>query len=79
MSDRILTFELSADGDELEIHGDITGLKDLSRVIQRAIDAHEHEHLMTPSWGGNELTEECQGKSSRLINKVTIHIWDNTE
>lgn len=75
MSDRLLTFELLADGDQLEIHGDIAGLQDLSHIIQRAIDAHQHEHLMTPSWGGNELTEETQGKGSKLINKVTIHIW----
>lgn len=75
MSDRLLTFELSPDGDQLEIHGDIAGLKDLSRAIAKVIETHEHEHLMTPSWGGNELTEESQGKGARIINKVTIHIW----
>lgn len=75
MSDKLLTFELSVDGDQLEIHGDIAGLHDLSRTLQRVIETHEHEHLMTPSWGGNELSEEAQGKGARLINKVTIHIW----
>jgi hypothetical protein len=75
MSDKLLTFELSVDGDQLEIHGDLAGLHDLSRILQRVIDTHEHEHLMTPSWGGNELSEEVQGIGVRLINKVTIHIW----
>ena len=75
MSNRLLTFELSADGEKIEIHGDITGLQDLLRTLQHVIDSQEHEHLMTPSWGRNELTEEAQEKDTRLINKVTIHIW----
>jgi hypothetical protein len=35
----------------------------------------EHEHLMTTSWSGSELTEEKQGKNNKLINKVTIFVW----
>ena len=75
MSERILTFELSADCNQLDIHGDTAGLQDLLQTLQRVISSHEHEHLMTPSWGGNELTEEAQGQGGRLINKVTIHYW----
>ncbi len=75
MKDQLLTFELSADGDHLEIHGDVAGLRELSKILERAIETRQHEHLMTPSWGGNELTEEVQGVGSRLLNKVTIHIW----
>jgi hypothetical protein len=75
MTNRILTFELSADGDQLDIHGDTAGLQDLLQKLQGVIRSHKHEHLMTLSWGGDELTEEAQGKDARLINKVTIHIW----
>jgi hypothetical protein len=75
MTNRILTFELSADGYQLDIHGDAAGLQDLLQKLQGVIRSHNHEHLMTPSWGGDELTEETQGKDARLINKVTIHIW----
>jgi hypothetical protein len=75
MNDKLLTFELSADGDNLEIHGNLAGLRELSKILERAIETRQHEHLTTPSWGGDELTEEVQGVGARLLNKVTIHVW----
>jgi hypothetical protein len=75
MNHKLLTFELSASGDHMEIHGDIAGLRELSRTLERIIETRQHEHLMTPSWGGSELTEEVQGEGARLLNKVTIHVW----
>jgi hypothetical protein len=72
----LLTFELSNDIQEIEIHGNEKGLRKLIEIIERTIELKTHDHLMTPSWSGSELTEEAQGDNTRLINKVTIHIWD---
>jgi len=77
--EKILTFELVPDGDELEIHFDQQGLLFLIGELQKLAESkHElprHNHLMTPSWGGHELTEEKQCSNSTLINKVTLRLW----
>ena len=70
----LFTFEISEDFQEIEIHGNEEGLKRLIDIIEMVIKYKTHDHLMTPSWAGNELTEEAQGKNTKLINKVTIGI-----
>ncbi|HEU4765957.1 MAG TPA: Imm32 family immunity protein, partial [Pyrinomonadaceae bacterium] len=70
------TFELTKDGDELEIHGNRAGLLQLITIIKKVVDYGEHDHLMTPSWGGDELTNEKQGLTNTLINKVTVRFWE---
>jgi Immunity protein 32 len=74
MSKRLLTFEIVGD-DEVEIHGDVEGLRDLIRSLTHVIETGEHDHLMTPSWGGTELSEEPQKEGAKLVNKVTIRVW----
>ena len=74
MNEKTLTFELVG-GDELEIHGDIEGLRSLVGVLQRLIRDGGHEHLMTAAWGGADLTEEPQNQNSLLLNKVTVRRW----
>lgn len=73
----LLTFEISPDGDELDIHCDIEGLKYLAKVLSKLENEPDHEHMMTPKWGGTELSEEKQAEDTKLLNKVTIHRWDN--
>lgn len=75
MADSLLTFELSADGNELHIHGDRSGLQGLVNALKRVIETGEHEHLMTPSWGGTELSEERQGPDGHLLHHVHVHVW----
>lgn len=74
MSRQLLTFEIVGDG-EIEIHGDVDGLRGLNRSLIGVVDTGEHDHLMTPSWGGTELSEESQKDGAKLVNKVTIRIW----
>lgn len=74
MKKRLLTFEIVGDG-ELEIHGTAEGLRDLIRSLTNVLETGQHEHLMTPSWGGTELSEEPQQAGAKLINKVTIRPW----
>ena len=51
MNKRLLTFEVVGDG-ELEIHGNAEGLRDLIRSLTRVLETGQHDHLMTPTWGG---------------------------
>lgn len=81
--ERLLTFEKSQDGESLDIHLDEQGLDDLLAYLTRLRDGStnlpRHEHLMTPSWGGNELSEELQGSASTIVHSVTIRLWPNRE
>ena len=61
--------------DEVVICFDEEGLELLEYKLKllRQGKGPDHEHLMTPSWAGNELTEEKQGDSrSILINHLRI-------
>jgi Immunity protein 32 len=70
----LLTVEYDPKG-VVEIHSDKEGL-DLLLTRLQALKAHGgHEHLMTPAWAGNELTEEKQGAESELINHLKITLW----
>lgn len=73
----MLTFELKGAGTQLEIHGDEAGLAELVVVLQRLLKTGHvgHDHLATPSWGGNELSENVQGPQNVIVNAVTIHLW----
>lgn len=72
----LLSFELSKNKDELDIHLNEEGLSRLIELLLRfKKHGYQHEHMMTPSWGGNELSEEQQALDSSLLNKVTFHKW----
>ena len=77
---KLLTFELSADRDELEIHTNRKGLEDLIYYLERLLNSSNplprHDHLMTEAWGGYELTQDKQDDQSRLINKVDVKLWE---
>ena len=75
MSKRFLTFELVDDGDAVEIHGNSEGLSELIAVLKTTIEHGEHQHLMTPFYGGSGLSEEKQGLNNQLVNHVKIVPW----
>jgi Immunity protein 32 len=76
----ILTVELNDANDAqeaVEITFDHEGLalllERLARLGQR--DAPDHEHLMTPAWAGNELSEERQGGAgNRLVHHLRLQL-----
>lgn len=77
-NDKLLTFELSADGDCVDVHMNRQGLEDLVLYLTRLQDSSKlpaHDHLMTESWAGTELTEEAQSTDVKLINQVTLRLW----
>lgn len=77
-AEKLLTFELSAEGDCVDIHMDRQGLEDLVLYLTRLRDSANlpaHDHLMTESWAGTELTEEAQDADAKLINQVNLRLW----
>lgn len=40
--------------------------------LRDQIGKGDHDHLMTPSWAGYELTEEKQSSDSELIHQLNI-------
>ncbi|MGE0669382.1 MAG: Imm32 family immunity protein [Parachlamydiales bacterium] len=75
----LLTFELDLKNETLEIHGNRRGLEKLSIIINTILSntTNDHVHLMTPDWGGNELSKEKQCSQNELIHHVKIFNWSN--
>ena len=73
----MLTFEWDKDSEQLEIHTDSEGLKELVKQIKKltSVEGNEHLHLMTEDWGGEELSSSKQNEKSELIHHVKIFKW----
>ena len=76
-SNYLLTFEWDSDNEILEIHGNGKGLEKLKNAIDSLIDKtdNDHIHLMTKSWGGDELSDDKQCLENALINHVKLFKW----
>lgn len=74
---KMLTFEIDNNGKSIEVHGNEEGLRFLIVTKQKLVsmDKQDHLHLMTPSWGGNELTDDMQGKDNELVDMVKVFLW----
>ncbi len=68
----LLTVEYKKE--EVEIYADVQGLDLLIERLLLLKKRGGHEHLMTPSWGGNELTEQKQSPANELIHHLCIMI-----
>ncbi|MDT8071089.1 MAG: Imm32 family immunity protein [Terriglobia bacterium] len=65
--------------DVVEINCDEPGLDLLIRKLQLLKQHGGHQHLMTPSWAGDELTEEKQGPENILIHHLRIALAPKAE
>ena len=77
--DHVLTFVRGEEG-ELFMHADAKGLSVLIRALEglkKKAEAgiSEHEHLMTPSWAGSELSEKKGTESGELIHHLKLYGW----
>ncbi len=71
----MLSFELCPSGDQIEIHADAEGIAFLVKTLQRVSATRQHDHLIAPEWGGQELTSELQKPDNESIKKVTVVVW----
>jgi hypothetical protein len=73
----ILTLEIKDGAKPTEAEAalcfDDEGLEFLIEKLIRLRGNRDHEHLMTPSWAGNELTEVKQGSAEYgLVNHLRL-------
>jgi ATP-dependent Lon protease len=68
----MLTVESNEIEGRVEIYFDEAGLRTLEHSIEALKRRGGHDHLMTASWAGSELTEEKQGKGTTLVNHVVL-------
>ncbi len=74
----ILTVEVEPDPPhkapaEVTICFDDEGLELLVQKLQRLRGKKDHLHLMTPSWSGEDLTEQKQGGNGyELVNQLRL-------
>ncbi len=75
MTSPLLVFELTPEGDQLEIHADEEGLRRLKAQLDALLSGEQHVHLRTPAWAGSELGEEPQHAGHVTLNHVKIFCW----
>jgi hypothetical protein len=73
----LLTVEYDSKG-VVEIHCDGEGLDSLIGRLSELKKRGGHDHLKTPTWAGNELTEEKQNASNELINHLEVFVWPSS-
>lgn len=73
----LLTVEYDEREEELDVVCDPDGLDKLIKELNKLRTNGGHIHLMTPSWAGNELTEERQTPNNLLINHMRVVLVNN--
>lgn len=81
-ADHVLSFATDTEG-QVFVHANAEGLDHLIASLGRLRDRvkegeSDHDHFMTPSWGGNELTERTLAESSKelaTVHHVKIYAW----
>ena len=76
MKGYLLTFEITTEGDAIEVHVDNDGISELIKILEKLQQGGGHEHLMSPVWGGEELGDQKQGHDNKLVHHVKIFKWD---
>ena len=67
-----LTVESLPSKNEIAIFCDSEGLNTLIEQLEILKKHKGHVHLMTPSWAGNELTENKQTPDNQLVHHVRV-------
>lgn len=77
--EKIFTVELDQQGEAIELHINKTGAEYLKNILEMLISNNQdnHLHLMTPDWGGNELSSGQQNldKDIKLIHQLKVMYW----
>jgi hypothetical protein len=81
----MLYVETDKDGDQVFLHADQEGiqkLRELLDVLDSQPEAPEHDHLLTPVWGGYGLDEKLEvgsrdGNSdeNRTVHHLKMYYW----
>lgn len=77
--EKLFTIELDQQGETIELHLNREGAEYLRNILDRLISNNKNEdlHLMTPAWGGDELSSNQQNLSAdvELLHQLKIVYW----
>ena len=77
--EKLLTIELGGKDQIVEMHLNKLGSEYLRDILSKLIAENQNcdHHLMTPDWGGNELTSDQQNlkEGSKLIHNLKLFYW----
>jgi hypothetical protein len=59
-------------GAQVEIYIDRASLEELLRDLRRLAEPGDHAHFMTPSWGGDMLSETPQVSTNAIVDHLKI-------
>ena len=81
MNNKYFQIELDKQNEKVEIHLNQEGLEYLINILNTLSQKKDcdHIHLMTSSWGGEELTEYKIQEGNILINHLKIYKWMNNQ
>jgi hypothetical protein len=81
----MLHVETDGNGDQVFIHMDQAGvarLKTILETFEGRPESPEHDHLMSPSWGGGELEEKIDAAkkdsdhgANHTVHHVKLYFW----
>jgi Immunity protein 32 len=71
----LLTVERNSQQQAVEIHFDPAGLEFLIKRLEALKANGGHDHLMSSSWAGTELSEEKQGVDNEIVHHLSLHLW----
>lgn len=73
----MLIVEFSNEREEVIISFDALGANKLIDAVKKLVDSRndlDHDHLMTPSWGGHELDEMPFTSGAALVHHLRL-VW----
>ena len=72
---KLLQVEYDESGEKVEIIMNDVGIKELISQLEYLLNQKgpDHVHLMTESWGGDELTEGKCEDGYKLINQMKLY------
>lgn len=76
---KLFTFELDSEQELIELHLNREGAEYLKNILEKLILEKDNKdiHLMTPDWGGDELSSDPQNSNEniRLIHHLKLIYW----
>jgi len=72
----LLSVEITADGEGVEIHGNQKGFDFLlDRIKRMSLNGNDHIHLLSREYGGEDLSDELIGQGNRKVGQVKVLFW----
>jgi hypothetical protein len=76
----MLSIEYDPAGESVLVVGDPAGLRSLAERLRHLADrtpagGTDHDHLMSPAWGGADLTPDPQKAGDQAVHHLKVVCW----